>query len=65
MSLLNNRELMQALGISERTFYRMEKDGKFRRFLTAMPLGQKKYAKALVDRYLAGESLSQFGSRRA
>lgn len=42
-----------------------ERAGKFKRFLTAMPLGQKKYARVLVDKFLAGESLSQFGSRRA
>lgn len=62
--LLNDTELRKALGISERTFYRLKKRGAFRMFEVARPMGQRRYAATLVDRFTAGESATILGGRR-
>lgn len=64
-ALLNGGELQAVLGVSARTFYRLKKQGRMKMFEVARPLGQRRYSSVLVRRYLNGESMSQFGSRRS
>lgn len=61
--LLNNRELAQRLAMSEPTFYRRKKRGDFKCFEVKRPLGTFRYSAALVDAFLAGLPVSQFGRR--
>ncbi len=59
---LTNRELRQALRISEATFYRRLKAGELRRFALTRPVGAARWSGELVEKYLAGESLVAFGA---
>jgi hypothetical protein len=63
--LLNNRELAKRLGLSEPTFYTRKKRGEFKCFEVKRPLGTFRYSAVLVDAFLAGESVSQYGRRSA
>lgn len=63
-ALFNDTDLRRELGISERTFYRLKKRGQFKVFEVARPIGQRRYSRVLVDRYLAGESPAVLGGRR-
>lgn len=48
-------ELRRALNLSERTFFRYRKAGKFDRFLLPRAIGRKKYSGRLVQQYLEGK----------
>ncbi|MEO8483103.1 MAG: hypothetical protein ABI634_12890 [Acidobacteriota bacterium] len=58
-------ELMQRLGIKKSQFFALQKQGAFRMFEFSRPIGSRRYARVLVDRYFTGESVGQFGRRRA
>ncbi len=58
---LDDRELMAELGISSATFYREKKAGTFNRFRLPFSVGNKRWSRALVDRFLDGESVTAFG----
>lgn len=62
--LLNGTELAQKLGYSETQFLKFKREGKFRMFEVKRPLGQRRYSRALVEQYLAGESTVAIGGRR-
>ena len=62
--LLNASELQQRLCISEAKFRQVKRDGHLRMFEVSRPLGQRRYSRVLVERYLAGESASVLGGRR-
>lgn len=60
-------ELLQRLGMGYRAFYRHQKAGEFKRFELKNPIGRWRYSRVLVDKFLAGESVANFGkgSRKA
>ena len=63
--LLNGVGLCERLGIST-SLYRSQKAlGRLKCFEVARPLGTFKYSAQLVEDYLAGRPVSQFGRRRA
>lgn len=62
--LLNDTELRQALGIGVTKFYELKKAGKFRIFEVSRPLGQRRYARAKVEQFAAGEAMAVLGGRR-
>lgn len=57
-------EVMRRIGLKKSRFYALEKQGKFRMLEVSRPIGTRRYARVLVDRYVAGESVSQYGKRR-
>jgi hypothetical protein len=61
--LLNAKELMARLGFKKSRFHVLRKQGHFRHLETKRPVGTRIYSKALVDRYLTGESTVQFVRR--
>ena len=61
--LLNARQLCQRLNISERTYYTYKPLGRFKPFEVKRPLGRYRYSAQLVDEFLAGRPVSQFGQR--
>lgn len=61
---LNGKELARALGISETTYHQRRRLGLYRALEVSRPVGQRRYSRALVERYLAGESIAAFGSGR-
>lgn len=64
--LLNARETAKLLGISEATFYRFAKLGRFEMLKVSRPYGQRIYSRVKVEQYLRGEAMAVFGrgSRR-
>lgn len=64
VELLNAKELAARLGVSGNKFHDLRRRGLLRMFEVSRPLGRRKYARVLVERYLAGESMSTFGERR-
>lgn len=63
--LLTDQELMARVGLKKSRFYELKAQKAWKFLETARPVCGRRYAKVLVDRYLAGESVSQFGQRRA
>lgn len=63
--LLNATELMALVGLKHSRFHELRKTGAFKHLETLRPLGQRRYSKILVDRYLAGMSTVQLGRRTA
>lgn len=61
---MNGKELAAALGYSDEWLSRLKrKDPAFvRRFEVTQPVGQRRYARALVEQYLAGRSLVAIGA---
>lgn len=56
---LSPGELRRALNLKEAIFYRLQKEGRFRRFLLPRAIGAKRYSGRLVDRYLNGGAAHQ------
>lgn len=67
--LLNARELAQVFALSEGQFYKRARLGDFDRFIVDPPMGQRRYSKVLLARYLAGERIDHpvrtFGRKAA
>lgn len=59
--LLTNRHLMKRLGLQKSQFYVLQKQGKFRHLEVRRPVGTRRYSRALVDQFVAGESTVRLG----
>jgi hypothetical protein len=57
--LLNARELMARVGLKASRFYALERQGFWKFLETKRPLGHRRFARVLVEKYLAGESAVQ------
>ena len=62
--LLGPSDLMRIFGVKRARFYALQKAGKFRHLEVQRPFGTRRYSRVLVERFVAGESTSQFGRRR-
>jgi hypothetical protein len=62
--LLNATELRARLGLGATRFNELRRAGKWDHLRVKGPVGYRVYSRLLVDRYLAGESTVQLGSRR-
>jgi hypothetical protein len=63
--LLTPAEVMKLLGIPKGTFFRYQRRGFFRYAEAAKPMGTRKYVKARLENWVAGESTVQFGRKRS
>ena len=61
--LLNATEFRQRLGLGSTRFYELRALGKFKAFEVCRPIGNRRYARVLVDQYVAGESVAKLGRR--
>jgi hypothetical protein len=59
--LLNQTELATVLGVTRDWINRHRTSPKVTQFEVKQPMGQRKYARALVEKFLAGESVVRFG----
>jgi hypothetical protein len=59
--LLNQTELATVLGVTRDWINRHRTSPQVTQFETRQPMGQRKYARALVEKFLAGESVVRFG----
>ncbi len=63
--LLTARDVMRRLGLSTSSFYRREKAGQFKFLMVTRPFGSRRYSRAKLEQFLAGESTVTFGGRKA
>ena len=61
--LLNASEFMARLGLKKSRFHVLRALGKFKAFEVCRPIGNRRYARVLVDQYVAGESVAKLGRR--
>lgn len=64
-ALLNAKEVCALLGIKHSTWANRKKLGWHKQFQTTRPIGQRQYARVLVERFINGEMTNQFGRRSA
>lgn len=64
-ALMNAKEVAALLGISHGTWATWKKRGVFKRLEVKQPIGQRRYSRALVDRYISGDAISSYGRRSA
>lgn len=67
-ALLTDADMRRVFGISERSFLRWKRMGRFAEFEVSAQAGVRRYSGLLVERYLRGERPSHavtFGRRRA
>lgn len=62
--LLTAAEASALLGIKTSTWAKRKQLGWTKQFEVFRPMGQRRYARALIERYLAGEADIRFGRRR-
>ncbi len=62
--LLTATELMARVGLKRSQFHLYRRRGLYRHLEVARPVGQRKYSRVLVEKFLAGEPVTRLMQRR-
>lgn len=63
-AVMNASEVMALLGIKPTAWRARKLSGWTKQFEVSRPVGQRRYARVLVERHINGEPTNQYGRRR-